>query len=147
MAKVDVMVFREVENSGILEEVPLTLWELIDLLEKRRKGKHWESTDQRRTYEYATSIVKLSKEDSEQLLNILLNKFKIPRIVAVQLVNVLPVTVDELEPFLKQIEKIGGKLESEEREKFVRELLSVLREYWKKSKAVLEEKEEEEEST
>ena len=130
---------NEESESDIIEEKPLTLWEVIDILEKRKHGEHWETTDQRRTYEYAMKMVKLSKEDAENLLNILMEKFKIPRIIAVQMVNILPVTLDELDPFLKQLDEIGVKLEEEKREKFIRELLEVLRDYWKKARKIIEE--------
>jgi len=134
-------------DQDIVEEIPLTLWEVVELLEKRKKNKHWESTDQRRVYEYATQMAKLSKEDSEKLLKTLISQFNISRIIAVQIVNILPVTIEELEPFLKQLEKRGVKLEGEKREKFLRELLGVLREYWKRSKEVTEEEESEETNT
>ncbi|MHA1617577.1 MAG: hypothetical protein ACTSX9_09750 [Candidatus Njordarchaeales archaeon] len=141
------MVSEGSRDQDIVEEIPLTLWEVVELLEKRKKNKHWESTDQRRVYEYATQMAKLSKEDSEKLLKTLISQFNISRIIAVQIVNILPVTIEELEPFLKQLEKRGVKLEGEKREKFLRELLGVLREYWKRSKEVTEEEESEETNT
>ncbi len=141
------MVSEGSRDQDIVEEIPLTLWEVVELLEKRKKNKHWESTDQRRVYEYATQMAKLSKDDSEKLLKTLISQFNIPRIIAVQIVNILPVTIEELEPFLKQLEKRGVKLEGEKREKFLRELLGVLREYWKRSKEVTEEEESEETNT
>jgi len=151
------------------EEKPLLLWEVIKILEKRRgSSQHWDKADQRKVYEYASKFYKLELEDALELLNILVEKFNIPRVIAVQLVDTLPVTLDELEPFFKELEDIvqhakvykAGELPQfikevidfsekfngmtkDQRENFVRDLLDALRMYWEKSRKIVEVEKEE----
>ncbi len=142
----------------VIKEEPLSLWEVIKVLEKRRGDKeYWDKTDQRRVYEYAQKIVKLDHDDAMELLKILTKDFGIPKIIAVQIVNLLPVTINELEPlfqlvvdvvskarieknladyipYLDQLKEFAERLEKkEEREKLTKRLLNILRKYWKKA--------------
>ena len=128
------------------KEEPLELWEVKELLEKRRGDKkQFEITEQRRVYEYATEAVKLSEEDAKELLNTLTKKFKIPKIIAVQLTDVLPLTLEELEPFLPQLEEHFTFENVEERREFEKKLLDELRKYQDKARTLISSEEEESE--
>ena len=82
------------------------------------------------------------------MLKELIDNVHIPKIIAVQLVDILPITIDELEPFLQQIELYRDEtLPKEERETLTKKLLDILREYWKKAKpltSIISEEEKEE---
>ena len=108
----------------VVEEKPLLLWDVIKLLEKR-KGKRdkWEKTEQRRVYDYAKLIVKLPEDKARELYEKLIDELKIPEIVAVQIVDILPLTINEVEPFIKQLmERESIELTKEEEEKLIEEV-------------------------
>ena len=133
----------------IEHEEPLMLWDIIKLLKKRKgDADYWDIADQRRTYEYAINKVRLNEDDARKLLKELIDNVHIPKIIAVQLVDILPITIDELEPFLQQIELYRDEtLPKEERETLTKKLLDILREYWKKAKpltSIISEEEKEE---
>jgi len=133
----------------IEHEEPLMLWDIIKLLKKRKgDADYWDIADQRRTYEYAINKVRLNEDDARKLLKELIDNVHIPKIIAVQLVDILPITIDELEPFLQQIELYRDEtLPKEEREALTKKLLDMLREYWKKAKpltSIISEEEKEE---
>ena len=133
----------------IEHEEPLMLWDIIKLLKKRKgDADYWDIADQRRTYEYAINKVRLNEDDARELLKELIDNVHIPKIIAVQLVDILPITIDELEPFLQQIELYRDEtLPKEEREALTKKLLDMLREYWKKAKpltSIISEEEKEE---
>ncbi|MCD6490873.1 MAG: hypothetical protein ACP6IQ_05320 [Candidatus Njordarchaeia archaeon] len=133
----------------IEHEEPLMLWDIIKLLKKRKgDADYWDIADQRRTYEYAINKVRLNEDDARELLKELIDNVHIPKIIAVQLVDILPITIDELEPFLQQIELYRDEtLPKEERETLTKKLLDILREYWKKAKpltSIISEEEKEE---
>jgi len=120
-------------------EEPLELWEVLELLEKRKGDKpQFDTTDQRKVYEYAKEAAKLEKKDALELLNILMKKFHLPKKIAIQMVDVLPLTAQEIEPFIVQLEE-EMKLESkEEKDALMSEILSILREYADKAKSLAE---------
>ena len=153
------------------EEKPLLLWEVIKILEKRRgKSSHWDKTDHRKVYEYANRFIKLEFDDALELLNLLTGKFKLPRIVAVQFVDILPITIEELEPFFEEIQRVSEsiktrnkeelpqylrevlefsdkleEMDKDAREEFIRNLIEVFREYWKKARKIVTIEEEKKE--
>jgi len=139
------------------------LWEVIKILEKRKgTNQYWDKADQRKVYDYANKLVKLNYDDALKLLSILENEFNCPRIVAVELIDVLPVTFEELDLIIKEIDKISNSykfteknipkyvqdiieyanflesMEKEEREKYVLKLLDLLREYQKKARKIVQ---------
>ncbi len=146
------------------EELPLILWEVKKMLEKRKGGSsQWDKADQRRVYEHADKFNRLDMDDALGLLNKLINEYKLPRVIAVQIVDTLPVTIDELDVIFKAIEEIAhqAKLQSEselpsyvrdvlhfyekiesmtkeEKDLFQKKLLELLREFWKKSRRLTE---------
>jgi len=127
----------------IIEEEPLEFWEVKKLLDKRRNGKdQFDRFEQRRVYEYITEAVKLDEKDAEELLNTLLNKFKLPKKIAIQIVDVVPLSIAELTPFIKQLEDEKGELSLEEKNKLIEELLLELKKYEDKAKSLVREEEE-----
>jgi len=146
------------------EEVPLILWEVKRMLEKRKgDASQWDKADQRRVYEHADKFNRLEIDDALELLDKLINKNNIPRVIAAQITDTLPVTIDELDAIFKAIEEIAhqAKLQSEselpsyvrdiihfyekleamskdEREAFQKKLLELLRDFWKKSRRLTE---------
>ncbi len=127
----------------IKKEEPLELWELLEILEKRRNAKkQFETVEQRRVYEYATKATKLNKEDALELLKKLMNRYKLPKKIAIQLVDILPLTLEELEPFIIQLEDEDLiPEEQEERDKLLSDLLTELRQYMDKARSLVEEEE------
>lgn len=115
----------------VIEEKPLLLWDVIKLLEKRKGDKDkWEKTEQRRVYDYAKLIVKLPEDKARELYEKLTNELKIPEIIAVQIVDILPLTINEVEPFIRQlVERENIELTKEEEEKLVEEILKLTRTY------------------
>ena len=146
------------------EEVPLILWEVKRMLEKRKgDASQWDKADQRRVYEHADKFNRLEIDDALELLDKLINENNIPRVIAAQITDTLPVTIDELDAIFKAIEEIAhqAKLQSEselpsyvrdiihfyekleamskdEREAFQKKLLELLRDFWKKSRRLTE---------
>ena len=59
---------------------------------------------QRRTLDYANKFSKTSPEKAEELLQVLVKEYEIDEAEAIQIVNCMPETVDELRVFLA-----GGK--------------------------------------
>ncbi|MGQ4890950.1 MAG: hypothetical protein ACP6IP_00495 [Candidatus Njordarchaeia archaeon] len=126
-----------------IKEEPLELWELAEILEKRRdKKKQFETVEQRRTYEYALEAVRLPKEDAINLLNKLTKDFKIPKKIAAQLVDVFPLTATELEPFIVQLEEAGVFESKEERSELESQIINEFKKYMDKVKVFIEEEEE-----
>ncbi len=149
---------------SVTNEQPLIPWEVKKILEKRRGGSsQWDKADQRRVYEHADKFYKLDMDDALELLNKLIKEYEIPRVVAVQIVDILPVTLDELDIIFKAIEEISHqarlqkeseipnyvkeillffekleKMEKNEKEAFQGELLELVRKYWKKARRLTE---------
>lgn len=61
---------------------------------------------QRRTLDYANKFSKADPEKAEQILNVLVHEYEIDEAEAVQIVNCMPETVDELRIFLAGGRKI-----------------------------------------
>jgi len=61
---------------------------------------------QRRTLDYANKFSKTDPEKAEQILNVLVHEYEIEEAEAVQIVNCMPETVDELRIFLAGGRKI-----------------------------------------
>lgn len=146
-----------------IEEKPLTLWEVIRILEKRKgKSQHWDKADQRKVYEYANKFYKLDENNARELLDILTEKFNLPRAIAVQIIDILPVTLEELElifaelveiyqhvkvskemeisPFLKEVIIFAenfNKLEKEKQDELIKKIIDILREYWSKARKII----------
>ncbi len=97
----------------VVKEEVLTLPQVKKLLEQREKEGEL-SYLQRLTYDYSIKLSKLSPEKAEELLN-RLKEDGIPSLIAAQIVNIMPKTVDELRtifvsesrPFLpSELEKV-----------------------------------------
>jgi len=81
----------------IVESKPLTLPQVKTLM----KGLDRElSQFQRKTLEYVTSFSKLSAKNSEKLVEKLMKSFGIDISEAVQIVNCMPETTEELRVFM-----------------------------------------------
>ena len=61
---------------------------------------------QRRTFDYASKFAKATPEDAEKLLEVLVKEYGLDEDEAVQIVNSMPETVDELRIFLAGGRKI-----------------------------------------
>ena len=61
---------------------------------------------QRRTFDYASKFSKAASEDAEKLLEVLVKEYGLEEDEAVQIVNSMPETVDELRIFLAGGRKI-----------------------------------------
>lgn len=142
----------------------MILWEVKKMLEKRKGvSAQWDKADQRRVYEHADKFSRLSMDDALELLNKLIKEHKVPRVVAAQITDLLPVTLEELDTIFKAIEEIAhqARLQSEsELPQYIREILqfyenlermdknkleeynqgilNLVRNYWKKSRRLTE---------
>jgi len=89
---------REVSESR------LTLSQVKKVLE----GLGEENLDQfqRRTLDYVSKFSKCNPEKAEELLQILVKEYEIDEVEAVQIINCMPETVDELRIFLAGGRKI-----------------------------------------
>ena len=61
---------------------------------------------QRRTLDYANKFSKADPEKAEELLQVLIKKYEIDEAEAIQIINCMPETVDELRVFLAGGRKI-----------------------------------------
>ena len=118
----------------ILEEKPLMLWDVMRLLERRKGDKEkWDKTEQRRVYEYAKKIVKLPEEKARELYERLVDEVGVPPVVAVQIVDILPLIESEVRHFITLYERLladeGGMLTEEEKNELIRKILTLTREY------------------
>jgi len=81
----------------VIAEKPITIAEVKKLLEK--KGESELDQFQRITLDYAKKFEKVDGKKIEELINSLSEKFGIDREEAVQIVNSIPKSVEELRPF------------------------------------------------
>jgi DNA-directed RNA polymerase subunit F len=89
----------------ILKERRLTLAEVKKILEERStKGEL--SYIQRVTLDYATKFSQLSVEKSIEIVKRLIENFGISESTAIQIVNAVPKSIDELRVFLTNEQKI-----------------------------------------
>ncbi len=102
----------------IIESKPLTLPQVTTLL----KGLDRElSQFQRKTLDYVSSFSKISAKDTEKLVEKLVKSYDIDVSEAVQIVNCMPETVEELRVFMPRHKVI-------EAEK-LKQMLNLLDEY------------------
>jgi len=87
-----------------LSESKLTLPQVKQILES--VGTENLDQFQRRTLDYVSKFSKVDAVDAEKLLEILVKEYGLDEIEAVQIVNALPETVDELRIFLAGGRKI-----------------------------------------
>lgn len=123
----------------VLEEQPLTLADVLELLKRRRgKSKKWDRATHERIASYCQQFLKLPPENAKRLLERLLSirvesgkvKLSLPRDVAVMIVNVLPKSEEEVTPILDYFERRSGMmLLPELKRKLVEEILSAVREF------------------
>ncbi|MBS7249757.1 MAG: DNA-directed RNA polymerase subunit F [Candidatus Freyarchaeota archaeon] len=89
----------------ILKERRLTLAEVKKILEERSmKGEL--SYIQRVTLDYATKFSQLSVEKSIEIVKRLIENFGVSESTAIQIVNAVPKSIDELRVFLTNEQKI-----------------------------------------
>jgi DNA-directed RNA polymerase subunit F len=95
-----------------LSEKRLTLPEVKKVLESI--GEENLDQFQRRTYDYVSRFSKLEAEDAVKLVGILVNEYGLDEEEAVQVVNCMPESVEELRVFLAGGRKIieTSKLEA-----------------------------------
>jgi len=85
-----------------LEKKPLTLAEVRDLIfERWARDQSALTPDQRRLFEYLAKFTKVrDPKAARRAVEVLMSEFDLSEEDAIQLVNVLPKTPDELRPFL-----------------------------------------------
>jgi len=84
-------------RKKIIEEKPLTIPEVKQLLEELGPGAGGDFFQ--RTYDYVVKFAKLGPE-ARELVDKLVAEFGVPEDIAVQIVNCMPGSVDELRVFL-----------------------------------------------
>jgi DNA-directed RNA polymerase subunit F len=106
-----------------IEDRPLTVSQVKQLLESM--GEENLDQFQRRTFDYTAKFSKIASEDAEILLQRLIKEFELELDEAVEIVNCMPESVEEIRVFLGGGKKIieATKIEA---------ILSLLDEYRKK---------------
>ena len=97
-----------------LSEIRLTLPQVKKVLESI--GEENLDQFQRRTLDYVSKFTKVTPDIAEGLLAILVKEYEIDEVEAVQIINCMPETVDELRVFLAGGRKI---VEAQKLEKIV----------------------------
>jgi DNA-directed RNA polymerase subunit F len=87
-----------------VSESRLTLPQVKKLLETI--GEENLDQFQRRTLDYVNKFSKADPEKAEELLQVLVKKYEIDEVEAIQIINCMPETVDELRVFLAGGRKI-----------------------------------------
>jgi DNA-directed RNA polymerase subunit F len=106
-----------------VEDKPLTVPQVKQLLESM--GEEHLDQFQRRTLDYTAKFSKIAPEDAEILLQKLIKEFELELDEAVEIVNCMPESVEEIRAFLG-----GGKKIIETTK--IEAILSLLNEYRKK---------------
>lgn len=106
-----------------IEDKPLTIPQVKQLLESL--GEENLDQFQRRTLDYTAKFIKTSPEDAETVVQKLMKDFELDLYEAVEIVNCMPESVEEIRVFL------GGGKKIIETSK-VEAILSLLNEYRKK---------------
>jgi len=106
-----------------IEDRPLTVPQVKQLLESM--GEENLDQFQRRTLDYTAKFSKIAAEDSEVLVQKLIKEFELELDEAVEIVNCMPESVEEIRVFLG-----GGKKIIETTK--IEAILSLLNEYRKK---------------
>jgi len=109
----------------IVKEEEVTLPKVKKILELRQEMGEL-SYIQKVTLDYAIKLSKLPEEKAEALLEQLMNKASLPRPLAVQIVNVMPKTIDELRTILAGQSKVYLPSEMEK-------ILSIINEFREES--------------
>lgn len=86
----------------ILSEKPVTLTEVKSILEAR--GENLDQF-QRRTLDYASKFAKVEPDKVNQFTDELIKKYDIERETAVQIVNCMPSSIEELRTFFATSKK------------------------------------------
>jgi len=82
----------------VIDEKRVTIADARKLLEKAKQDELGEF--QRRTLDYTVKFSRLSGSDAPKLVEELINQFKFERSDAIQIVNSMPATVEELRAIL-----------------------------------------------
>jgi len=101
----------------IIKRQILSISEVKEMLEKHEKKRELTYT-QRITLDYASKFSKLSSKSAKELAKKLITDFEIDEETAYQIVNALPLTLEELSVFLG-----GTKIFTEEELKKIVELI------------------------
>jgi len=97
-----------------LSEIRLTLPQVKKMLESI--GEENLDQFQRRTLDYVSKFTKVTPDKAEELLVTLVKEYEVDEVEAVQIINCMPETVDELRVFLAGGRKI---VEAQKLEKIV----------------------------
>jgi DNA-directed RNA polymerase subunit F len=99
------------EKENVREKI-LTLPQVKKLLESL--GEENLDQFQRRTFDYLSKFSKIDSEEAEKLVEKLVTEFDLEKAEAIQIVNCMPKSVDELRVFLVAGRKIieASKLEA-----------------------------------
>ncbi|MCL1978503.1 MAG: RNA polymerase Rpb4 [Candidatus Bathyarchaeota archaeon] len=101
-------------SQNELSETRLTLPQVKKVLESI--GEENLDQFQRRTLDYVSKFAKIEPEKAEELVAIFVKEYDLDEVEAVQIVNCMPETVDELRVFLAGGRKI---IEAQKLEKIV----------------------------
>jgi DNA-directed RNA polymerase subunit F len=101
-------------NQDELSEIRLTLPQVKKVLESI--GEENLDQFQRRTLDYVNKFSKVEPAKAEELVSVLVKEYDVDEFEAVQIVNCMPETVDELRVFLAGGRKI---VETQKLEKIV----------------------------
>jgi len=91
-------------GSGVISERPVTLAEVLELLEEIKKERELRY-EQRLDYDYAQKFVKAKAEEAARLVEELVRNFGLREAAAVQLVDLMPQTEEEVELVLSKERK------------------------------------------
>ena len=111
----------------IISEEDITVAETKELLERYFRKTREVGEFQRRTRDYATKFAKIDAELAKDATRRLVTQFKIDRSEAVQIVNCMPKSVEELRGILA----VKGRIIETEK---LEGILNVLNEFRKKEK-------------
>ena len=110
-------------SKKALRERPLTIPEVKKILESVGEDKLYQF--QRRSLDYASKFSRVEPEKAEELVKTLVEKYELEEEEAIQVVNTMPESVEEIRVFLA-----GGRKIVETSK--LQEILNLLNEYRKK---------------
>ncbi|KUO41901.1 MAG: hypothetical protein APU95_04065 [Hadesarchaea archaeon YNP_N21] len=108
-------------GKEVIKEKPVTLAEVLEILEKQKKRGELEYA-QRLTYDYAQKFSKLSAKQAKELLEELLKLGTIREHQAVAIVNLMPETKEDIDLIFA---KERTRLEEEE----IKKILDLIAKY------------------
>jgi len=88
----------------VVSEKPISIPQLKKILEEIGKNKDLNSIESL-SLDYATKFSKVSAEGAEKLIKELTEEEGLPSEIAVQLVNIMPTTLDEIRVILAPVSK------------------------------------------